>query len=128
VGLAGIQVNPNSRTLTELESTARTLYAAEGWTVGQILDHTARTAGFPTGSAEHTAIVNSTGNLRKSWLLRNHGVGFHYQAGTVYSECVQQGLSWCYGTWDPAYKFASNWNAMNNSIYNIRQHLNNLAP
>lgn len=128
VGLAAIQVNPNSRTVTDLENTARMLYAAEGWTAAQILDHTARTAGFPSGSAEHSGIVNSTGNLRKSWLLRNHGVGFHYQAGTVYSECVAASYSWCFGSWYPANQFASSRTAIDNSLYNIRQHLNNLAP
>jgi hypothetical protein len=129
VGLAGIQVNPNSRTVASLESTAVMLYPGSNAT--DILAHTARTAGFPTGSTEHTSIVNSTGNLRKSWLLRNHGVGFHLQDQTVYSECVVGGYSWCYGsghTWYPANRYASSRTAMNNSIYNIRQHLNNLAP
>ena len=129
VGLAGIQVNPNSRTVASLESTALSLYP--GSTVTAIMEHTARTAGFPTGSTEFTSIVNSTGNLRKSWLLRNHGVGFQLQAQTVYSECVVGGYSWCYGsghTWYPANRYASSSSAMNNSIYNIRQHLNNLAP
>ncbi|MFP2923742.1 SH3 domain-containing protein [Pyxidicoccus sp. 3LG] len=130
VGLAGVQVN--WLTLAAVEATARQLYAREGWTITQILDHTVRTAGIPAGSTEHTTIVNTTNSaLRKSWLLRNHGVGFTHENATVYQECIVQGLSWCYGsgqTWDPAYKFASSRTAMLNSIASIRQHLSNLAP
>lgn len=130
VGLAGAQVSWVS--LASVETVARQLYAREGWSIAQILDHTARTAGFPAGSTEHTTIVNTTNQaLRKSWLLRNHGVGFTFENDVVYQECIVQGLSWCYGsgqTWDPAYKFASSWSAMNTSIANIRQHLSNLAP
>jgi hypothetical protein len=66
--------------------------------------------------------------MRMSWLLRNHGVGFHYQYSEVYYQCYQQGYYWCFGTWYPSNQFASNWNAMANSRYNIWQHLNNLAP
>ena len=69
--------------------------------------------------------------LKKSWLLRNHGVGFTHENATVHQECIVRGLSWCYGsgqTWDPAYKFASSRTAMLNSIASIRQHLSNLAP
>jgi hypothetical protein len=129
VGLAAGQVNPNSRSVVELENTAMMLYP--GQTIAQIMDHTANVAGFADGTATYNGIVNSTGNLRKSWLLRNHGVGFHYQYPEVYSQCYQLGYSWCYGssqTWYPANQFASSRQAMINSRYNIWQHINNLAP
>ncbi len=130
VGLAGALVNYVA--LADVEAVARRLYAREGWSIAQILDHTARTAGFAAGTTEHSTIVNTTNPaLRKSWLLRNHGVGFTYEHDLVYQQCIVQGLSWCYGssqTWDPAYKFASSWGAMNTSIANIRQHLSTLAP
>jgi hypothetical protein len=130
VGLAGVQVNYHA--LADVETVARQLYAREGWTIAQILDHTARTAGIPAGSTEHTTIVNTTNTaLRKSWLLRNHGVGFHFEHGAVYQQCIIEGQAYCYGgtqTWDPAYKFASSWSAMNTSIAHIRQHLSTLAP
>jgi len=129
VGLAAGQVNPSSNTVAALESTAKMLYP--GQTIAQIMDHTANVAGFADGTTTYNGIVNSTGDLRKSWLLRNHGVGFHYQYPVVYSDCYQQGLYWCYGSsqnWYPAYQFASSRQAMLSSQYNIWQHVNNLAP
>ncbi|GEL75342.1 SH3 domain-containing protein [Myxococcus virescens] len=130
VGLSGVQVHYHSQ--ASVENTARQLYAREGWSIAQILDHTARTAGFAAGSVEHSTIVNTTNlALRKSWLLRNHGVGFAIQYPQVHQQCVVQGLSWCYGsghTWNPAYKFASSRAAMTTSVAHIRQHLSNLAP
>ena len=130
VGLSGVQVHYHTQ--ASVENTARQLYAREGWSIAQILDHTARTAGFAAGSVEHSTIVNTTNlALRKSWLLRNHGVGFAIQYPQVHQQCVIQGLNWCYGsshTWNPAYKFASSRAAMTTSVAHIRQHLSNLAP
>lgn len=109
------------------EEVAQQLYPGES--VEQILAHTASYSGYPEGSAGHDTIVNSTGGFRNSWVLRNHGVAFELNAPQVKAECIDDSLSWCYGTgWDTTEKYAPNKEASMGSIADLRAILDQLAP
>ncbi|MDT0532403.1 SH3 domain-containing protein [Micromonospora sp. DSM 115977] len=125
VGIAAVQV-PNF-SLSENEAVALQLYP--GWTVRQVLAHTASYSGYPSGTATHDAIVNSTGSLRNSWLLRNHGVGFTQVTKDVARECVTGSLYWCYGTgWLESRLYAPNKAASLRVIGELNAILDGLAP
>lgn len=125
VGIAATQ-EPNY-SLAATEATAVRLYS--GWTVRQVLAHTATYAGYPSGTSGHQRIVDSTGDFRNSWLLRNHGVGFTHQAPTVRDECVNASLSWCYGTgWTTTARYAPNRSAAMRAIGELHGILDALAP
>lgn len=125
VGIAAVQV-PNW-SLSENEAVALQLYP--GSTVQQILAHTANYSGYATGTSIHTAIVNSTGSLRNSWLLRNHGVGFTQVTKDVAAECVSGTAYWCYGTgWLESQLYAPNKTAALRVIGELNGILDGLAP
>lgn len=96
VGIAAVHMSNTPGREAEIEALATRLY--QGWTVSRVLDHTASYAGYPAGSTERARIVNSTGRLRTSWLLRNHGVGFTFNEPYT-RQCLtgQWDQSWCYG-------------------------------
>jgi hypothetical protein len=101
VGLSGIQVN--NVTQQQVENTASRLYPGES--MSTILRRIATTAGL--GESAITTVASSTGALRKSWLLRDPAIGITLQRPFVESECLNNGLAWCFGSWDTARKFAS---------------------
>jgi hypothetical protein len=94
VGLSAVQVP--GRTLSDLNSVAAALYP--GKSTDQLLADTAAAAGYAAGSTTSAGIVASTGSLRISWLLRVPPIGFVKQAPTIQGECMDQSLSWCFGT------------------------------
>jgi hypothetical protein len=125
IGIAAVQEGNYS--LTSTEATAVRLYP--GSTVQQVLAHTATYSGYPSGTYGYDRIVNSTGDFRNSWLLRNHGVGFTHQAPTVYAECVSGSYSWCYGTgWNTTARYAPTKSAALRVIAELNATLDGLAP
>jgi hypothetical protein len=126
VGLSGVQV-PNIRTLAEAQNTSAAIHTS--LTEAQVLGATANQAGFATGTATYNGIVNSTGDLRKSWLLRNHAVGITLQEPFVTSDCVTGSLSWCYGTgWTETARYAPNRTEALESIRELKAILDGFAP
>jgi Bacterial SH3 domain len=125
VGIAAIQV-PNF-SLGTAEATARQLYPNR--TVRGVLSLTATTAGYAAGTPTHDAIANSTGQLRNSWLQRNHAVGVTLNAPVVYGECVDGSRSWCYSTgWPTSARYAPDKAAALRSIREIMAIFYALAP
>jgi len=123
VGISGVQVP--GKTLAALSAAATTLYASE--TVDEVLDKTARAAGLM--GSEVTSVVGSTGDLRISWLLRNAAIGVTFQVGPVTSECIDDSLSWCYGTgWTSTALYAPDRTSALGSIEDIRLLLDSVAP
>jgi hypothetical protein len=123
VGLAAVQV-PNY-SLSAVEATAARLFP--GRTIASVLEATAIEAGLDAASVD--AVVASTGDLRKSWLLRTSAVGFTHQVGTVVAECIDSSRSWCFGSgWDTSRWFASDREAAMTSIEDIRAIFDALAP
>ncbi|HLL53869.1 MAG TPA: SH3 domain-containing protein [Myxococcaceae bacterium] len=125
VGISGIQV-PNY-SLSTAESTALAMYP--GLTVRDVLARSATIANYPVGSTEYNGIVNSTGDLKKSWLLRNHAVGITLQEPAVTRECITNSLSWCYNpNWYPSNRFSPNKTAALRAIGELQAILDGLAP
>lgn len=122
-GIAGIQVYDH--TLTDAENLALSLYP--GKTVRDVLSITADYSGYPAGTSTYDAIVNSTGNLRRSWLERNHGVGFTMEEPVVTSQCINGSSGWCYNnTWAPSKYFAPDKSSALRSIGEIKAILDGL--
>lgn len=92
VGLADARVD--AAALPELETLATRLY--DGAMPSGILRTTANEAALALGDA--TAIMQSEGALRASWLLRNSAVGISVQAEVVRRDCVEQTLPICTGS------------------------------
>jgi hypothetical protein len=125
VGITGIQV-PNF-SLATAESNALARYP--GLTVRDVLARTATIANFAVGSVEYNGIVNSTGDLKRSWLLRNHAVGVTLQEPTVTRECITNSLGWCYSPdWYPSNRFSPSKAAAMRSIAELKAILDGLAP
>jgi hypothetical protein len=75
------------------------------------------------------SVVSSTGDLRISWLLRNSAIGVTFQVGPVTSECIDNSLSWCYGTgWTSTTLYAPDRASALGSIEDIRVLLDSVAP
>jgi hypothetical protein len=125
VGLSGIQV-PNVSMAT-VQSTSASIHST--LTEAQVLAATASQAGYAAGTSTHTSIVNSSGDLRKSWLLRNHAVGITLQEPIVTRECVTNAYGWCYGTgWTTTARYAPNRTEALESMAELKATLNGLAP
>ena len=123
VGLSGVQV-PTFQ-LSALETTAGQLYPM--LTVEQVLEQTAADALLDAGDA--AAVKASTGDLRRSWLLRNSAIGFTHQVDIVTRECIDDTRSWCFGTgWTATQLFAPNQAAAMGAIDDIRAILDSVAP
>lgn len=125
VGVSAVQ-EPNYDH-ARVEEVAERLYP--GQTAQQVLEHTASYAGYPAGTDGYEVITNATGDFRNSWLLRNHGVGFTLQSPQVKAECIDDSLSWCYGTgWDTTARYAPDKAASLGSIDDLYAILDQLAP
>ena len=125
VGVAGVQV-PNV-SLATIQSAEPTLLP--GANESALLDVAAVEAGWAAGTPTHDAIVASTGDLRRSWLLRHSVLGFYFQAPLVTDECITQSLSWCYGSgWATSASFAPTKPAALQAIADVRAILDALAP
>ena len=118
VGISGIQV-PNFS-----ESDIALI-----WDTDTILSEVVEIAGFDQNSEPGISIINSSGDLRKSWLLRHPVVGITLQEDVVYNECVVSQLSWCYGrTWPETKLFAPTMEDAQRSIDDLINIYNVLAP
>jgi hypothetical protein len=123
VGMSGIQVWAAS--LETLEGTATSLFP--GLSSNQVLQQTAAEAGLDSG--ETAAVVASTGDLRRSWLMRTSAIGFTHQVGPVTRECIDDTRSWCFGTgWHATQLFAPDRNGAMQAIDDIRAMFDQLAP
>ena len=100
LGISGIQGNNVS--LAQVEQVTARLYPRED--LASVLRDTARDAGLDANAAE--TVAQSTGQLRKSWLLRNGPIAFTLQRPFVEAGCVTGNQSWCHGRWDTARAFA----------------------
>jgi len=125
VGASAVQVPGKS--LAALEATARSLHP--GLNVYDVLWRTAVDAGYANGTPTHGAIVNSTGDLRRSWLLRNGAVGFTYEEPVVAYECITHSYGWCYGTaWDTTARYAPSRSAALRAIDDLYAVFDRLVP
>ena len=123
VGLSGVQVPGES--LSELKTTVQNLYPNS--TVDDVLRETAKSAKLTQNQLGQ--VVNSSGRLRVSWLLRNSAVGFSRQVDPVTAECIDGTRSWCFGTgWETTRKFAPDEKGARQAIRDIRQFLDAVAP
>lgn len=101
IGLSGIQGNVVSD--AQVEAMRRRVHPSE--TVTQTLARVADLADVDNRTRQ--AIVDSTGTLRRSWLLRDPAIAIALQAPFV-EACLRSGApSWCYGGWDTARTYAS---------------------
>ncbi len=124
-GISGAQVWNYS--LSSLESTALNLFP--GKTVRDVLADAAIKAGYAAGTTTYNGIVASTGDLRRSWLVRHHAVGFTHNEATVTWECISQSKSWCYSPdWYPSSAFAPNRDAALRSMRELQAIFDGLAP
>jgi hypothetical protein len=125
VGISGVQVG--TYPLSTVQSTTRSIHATI--TEAQVLGATANQAGYATGTSTYNSIVNSAGDLRKSWLLRNHAVGVTLQEPIVTRECITNGYVWCYGTgWTTSARYAPNRTEALESIAELKAVMDGLAP
>jgi hypothetical protein len=125
VGISGIQVGTYS--LTTVQNTTRTIHST--LTEAQVLGATANQAGYATGTSTYNSIVNSTGDLRKSWLERNHAVGVTLQEPIITNECITNAYGWCYGTgWTTTARYAPNRTEALESIQEIKATMDGIAP
>jgi hypothetical protein len=112
VGLSGIQ--PNAISLAQAESTAQRVYP--GKSINSIL----RQIALDIDSSVASQVENSTGDLRKSWLLKDPAISFTIQRPFVETQCINGNASWCFGNWDTAKKYASS-NARIRDVINTLQ-------
>ncbi|HZH14435.1 MAG TPA: SH3 domain-containing protein [Archangium sp.] len=125
VGISGVQV-PNFSMAT-VQNTSASIHST--LTEAQVLGASATQAGYATGTSTYNSIVNSSGDLRKSWLLRNHAVGITLQETTVTSECVTNSYGWCYGTgWPTTARYAPNRTEALESMRELKAAMDGLAP
>ena len=125
VGISGVQV-PNF-SMSTVQNTSATIHST--LTEAQVLGATANQAGYASGTSTYNSIVNSTGDLRKSWLMRNHAVGVTLQEQTVTYECVTNSYSWCYSSsWYPSSYYAPNRTEALESMRELKAIMNGLAP
>jgi hypothetical protein len=101
LGLSGIQGNVVSD--AQVENARRRIHPSE--TVQQTLARVADLADVDNRTRQ--VIVDSSGALRRAWLLRDPAIGIYLQAPYV-EACLRAGApSWCYGGWDTARQYAS---------------------
>lgn len=126
VGIAGVHMSNAAGQAAYIESLASQLYG--GWTPRAVLDHTANYAGYADGTSAHTAIVNSTGRFRTSWLARNHGVGFVFNEPYVVPCFGSAAPSWCFEGGTEALRFASSPAVITRSLQELRAILYAIRP
>jgi hypothetical protein len=112
----------------DVEATALALNP--GQSLGDVLWWTAVEAGYdPSTSNVGAAIVGSAGDLRRSWLLRNPAIGFTNEVEVVTAECIEQSLSWCFGTgWDTTARYAPNRATAMGAMDDLYAAFDELAP
>jgi hypothetical protein len=125
VGISGIQV-PNVSDAAVFSTLATywphlTLNALESEALGA--------ADTSVSSKDGQAVLASTGDLQKSWLLRFPALGVLMQAPMVKAECVDGSRSWCYGTgWPQSKSFAPDKSAAMRSIQDLVTTFAQLSP
>jgi hypothetical protein len=127
VGIGGFYMaNGWPGRVADIEAMALQLYP--NWTVNQVLAHTASYSGYPAGSDGHNRVLGSTGSFRTSWLLRNHGVSFAFNAPFI-TPCLSTFPDeWCFGGWGDALTFAGSQAAITRSIADLRGILYAIRP
>jgi hypothetical protein len=138
VGIAAGQVYNYS--LADLENKAYALFypidriADKEKQIQSVLARTAAVAGIATTDPNYAKIVNSTGQLRRSWLLRNHLVGFTtVPPQEVVYECINRNatnIGDCYGQsrYPDETNFARSRSAMLTSLADLQLIYGYLAP
>ena len=117
VGIAAVQV-PNYP-YDQVKGVANRLFPDSSTT--EVIGLAAELAGFPEGSAAWRELRASQGRLRTSWLLRSPPVGITLVETEVKNECIDQSLSWCYGTrWDTTALYAPTRSAAMRSIADLK--------
>lgn len=132
VGVAGVQAA--WRSLESVEALASSVHPDRS--IRSVLSGAADAAGFAPGTAVGDTVASSTGRLRLSWLLRDAAVGFEAQHPTVQGECFvecsagwERTCAWCFGSgWDTTAAFAPTQSAARQSIADLRDHFDRLAP
>jgi len=125
VGLAAVQV-PNF-TETEVLNTVNALWPGSPPT--PVPPAVATLAGFDPTQGTGAAIVASSGDLRKSWLLRHPVVGITLVEINVTAECIDDARSFCYGTgWTDTRKYAPRRDAALENIGDVAAIFNLLSP
>lgn len=122
VGLSGIQVNATN--LSHVENIARQIYKTDN--IPSILRKISNDANVPENIK--TSIENSTGQLRKSWLLRDPAISFTIQKQFVQTGCIDKSFSWCFGNWETARKFASSKERIQNVIGSLSSQFERSEP
>ena len=122
VGIAAAQV-PNYSEKKIAETRDRLAAGFSGLTDEQILAWTATLAGFPSSDPAHAKILNSTGRLKRSWLLRNPLIGFVLVGESeVELECLRDHRGWCFfGSYPDAKNFGGSKKAMLRSIDDLKR-------
>lgn len=131
VGISGVQAA--WRTASSVEVLTRAVHPDR--TLAQVLRDAATDAGYAPGTSMSNTIVNSTGRLRTSWLLRESAVGFEAQYPTVHGECFEQcrtgserTCSWCFGSgWDTSRAYAPTQSGARAAVADIRAILDRLS-
>lgn len=101
IGITGIQ--GNAVTDAQVEAMRRRVRPRES--VQDSLRRVAIRADVDNRTVQ--TIVDSTGALRRAWLLRDPAIAIPLQAPFV-EACLRAGApSWCFGSWDTARQFAS---------------------
>ena len=124
VGIASVQV-PN-QTEEEVKAKAQELHNCSNC-LQAILAEVSVSAGYQIGSATYNQIVNSTGVLQKSLLLRDPATGVYFVEKEVFNECIQKWLSWCNGGWDPAKFVATNQQVVKDFIEQLKSYFLNVV-
>lgn len=89
-----------------------------------LLGWTASLAGYEEKSPTHRSIVNSTGRVKRSWLLRNPLVGFLLvERLEVRAECLIDKKKWCFsGNYPAAKNFSHTEKGMRRSIADLKKY------
>jgi hypothetical protein len=125
VGLAAVQV-PNFSSQKVLD-TVDQLWP--GKAVPDVLKETFKFAGIPAGHPVATAILNSTGDLQKSWLLRHPVVGFTLVDLNIRHQCINSTNSYCFGTgWEQTRLYAPTREGAMRSIADLKSIYERFAP
>ncbi len=112
-GLAAVQV-PNF-TDSDVFSVINGLRPVQS--VTDALTEAVSLAGFSTDMDPGAAIIASSGDLRRSWLLRDPAVDLTLVERNVVDECINASKSWCYGVgWFQTKEYAPNRPAAMRSI------------
>ena len=125
VGLAGVQV-PNFRD-SDVLNAINGLWP--GRSITDVLTEAVKFAGFSRNADPGAAIIASSGDLRKSWLLRDPTIGLTLVERNVVNECINGSKSWCYGTaWSQTNKYAPNRSAAMQSISDLTAIFEAITP